>query len=206
MSMRRTRVVRALIAASLLLISGAASAVPVRWVFDGVTFEEQVLDINFRPTGEIYTGAALTGSFVYDADTNAYSDINIIADPWQSARLASFGAWSYTGNDYTYEGPSISSPSSTAVILRQGFAFAFGFSHMELSLLFASGLTNSGGTIFLDTYPGSYDRFNSQDVFIADRAIVGGTVIGTVVPLPAALWLFASGLGLLGWFRRKRTS
>jgi hypothetical protein len=32
----------------------------------------------------------------------------------------------------------------------------------------------------------------------------GLTVIGSV-PIPAAVWLFGSGLGLLGWFRRRQT-
>jgi hypothetical protein len=28
----------------------------------------------------------------------------------------------------------------------------------------------------------------------------------TVIPVPATVWLFASGLGLLGWFRRRQTA
>ena len=28
--------------------------------------------------------------------------------------------------------------------------------------------------------------------------------VATVVPVPAAIWMFASGLGLLGWMRRVR--
>jgi hypothetical protein len=28
----------------------------------------------------------------------------------------------------------------------------------------------------------------------------------SVVPVPAAVWLFGSGLGLLGWFRRRQTA
>ena len=31
----------------------------------------------------------------------------------------------------------------------------------------------------------------------------GGLATSSAIPVPAAVWLFASGLGLLGWMRRK---
>ena len=33
----------------------------------------------------------------------------------------------------------------------------------------------------------------------------GGEIVGSVVPVPAAVWLFGSALAGLGWIRRKQT-
>jgi hypothetical protein len=44
--------------------------------------------------------------------------------------------------------------------------------------------------------PGS----NSSDVFAQWRV---NATLGTVIPIPAAVWLFGSALGLLGWLRRR---
>jgi hypothetical protein len=37
-------------------------------------------------------------------------------------------------------------------------------------------------------------------------AVRDGDVAASVVPIPAAVWLFGSGLGLLAWFRRRHTA
>lgn len=37
-------------------------------------------------------------------------------------------------------------------------------------------------------------------------AVADGDVAASVVPIPAAVWLFGSGLGLLGWMRRRQAA
>jgi hypothetical protein len=69
---------------------------------------------------------------------------------------------------------------------------------------------NMDGTITIDLWDSTYTDCindsgctpgaNSEDVFVQWR--VNAT---KVVPIPAAVWLFGSALGLLGWVRRKAT-
>lgn len=41
---------------------------------------------------------------------------------------------------------------------------------------------------------------------VSDYYIDNVSIMADVVPIPAAVWLFGSGLGMLGWMRRKVTS
>jgi hypothetical protein len=58
-SMRR--VLRAILPVLVLLTAQTASAVPIQWTLDGVTFID---------------GGTASGSFVFDADLSIYSSIN----------------------------------------------------------------------------------------------------------------------------------
>jgi hypothetical protein len=53
-------------------------------------------------------------------------------------------------------------------------------------------------------YGMGYDEVYSADY---SSAVVGNYMVRTSMsPVPAAVWLFGSGLGLLGWFRRRTTA
>ncbi len=55
--------------------------------------------------------------------------------------------------------------------------------------------------------PGALNLLTGDDVLATDQfnlAYLGETFSSyTVVPVPGAVWLFSSALGLLGWMRRK---
>jgi hypothetical protein len=91
---------------------------------------------------------------------------------------------------------------------------------MEFSLLMTEGTTNPGQltewrlNINVDSVPGTeYDN-----VFVLENTATGDTyeqyygsphtwnLSSSVVPIPAAVWLFGSALAGLGWFRRRQTA
>jgi hypothetical protein len=154
-----------------------ANAVPVTWDLTGVTFND---------------GGAASGSFVFDASTDTYSSWNITTSP---------GSLVTNSFDYTNVNSALQSAFSGPTSL---FVETSG-NVDRLLLVFVSALTDSGGVVSLRTSGGGFEIQLGGD---QSRTISGGSVDSVVsaTPLPAALPLFATGLGalgLLGW-RRKR--
>jgi len=179
-----------IIAVLLLCLIGfgaeSAYAVPVRWTI-----------------GSVYPGGAawlsdngrLTGGFTYDADSGIYSDFNLRT----SSTL-------YTGALYT-----IYMPYSNPTIELTAFASTTGglLGQRMLYLYFPATLTNAGGHV---------DLFSIIEGVCADispftggvclpsqdhTANVGSYLTGIPIPVPSAVWLFGSALGVMGWLRRK---
>ena len=173
---------------ALLILFGTtpAWAIPVQWSLD---------DVGFSSGGPSTT--PVTGTFTYDADTSIVSDVLIFGwfvDPFTQ------------GVDVSGNGSYLAFTGSSGVITFE----------------FTSPLTNAGGTAFLeDGTPGAAVDLTQigsiigacSNINVCPGQLAGfddnfspGRLVGTVVPIPAAVWLFGSGLVLLSWMRRRQAS
>jgi hypothetical protein len=156
----------------LLVAAGSANAVPVVWTLNDVTFND---------------GGIATGSFTFDANTGNYSDISIQTTAGTTQPIPA-----YPGTSYGDLNPS-------TVIGQNLLAYETGAADYGLALDWLGNLSNSGGSLTLQT--GISSNEIDLNVF-ATRLITGGSI--SAIPIPAAVYLFASGLGLLGWMRRRQ--
>jgi hypothetical protein len=195
------RIILTLVLSASYLLSGTAQAVPVLWTLSGVEFDD---------------GGTASGSFVYDDDCR--TGVNSSCDGWSSYTnfsIETTAGSALPGQTYEvditelFQGLMLSAtPSPRPEDLIGAPTFLLRFGTPSNSLMGNSGGTKSiympfsgeGYCAVLGVVPATCYPIEGEALV---REIIAGSVIGTVVPIPAAVYLFASGLGLLGWFRRK---
>jgi hypothetical protein len=131
-------------------------------------------------------GGTATGTFSWDTVTETPTAFNVT-----TTATGSFGGFVYNS--------STSSVSVNPLLIGPAqFALAYpGFSP-TLVLRFANPLSSGGTDFLLTDNSKSYECMNCSPF----RLVAGGAAV-EVVPVPAAVWLFGSALGVMGWMRRK---
>ena len=191
------------------LFSVNAFAIPVEWTISNLHDEY---------------GHSTTGSFTYDADLDIYDISNI---------TITYGNYINTAGDPTLynlssHNSSQAGPASNSQFLRiegtSGYSQGYGYppSLILNTIQWAAPLTNAGGNVLIDAATflcltacvGSinYDPRPSEIDYYSHNIIEGEggqylePEITGVVPVPAAVWLFGSALGGLGWMRRRNSA
>jgi hypothetical protein len=186
----------------LLLVVGSAQAAIISIDFDDQsappTFSSQV------PLAEEYAslGVHFFGSGeVLNSDSNFGVSLGM---PFSSPNFLAFnnGSGAFPPEiisfDFLATSLSLDFAGSTGNISLMGFLD--GVLIDTVSIL--SGSSNAWTTL---TLAGSgYDEI-VFDVSGVDCCFVVDNISINAVPIPAAVWLFGSGLGLLGWFRRRQS-
>jgi hypothetical protein len=156
------RFVRGWVASLVLALAclSNASAFPVTWTLSGVTFTD---------------GGTASGYFVYDADTNTFSEGSISVAGGNTATFV----------PVTYGGPW----NQLTVNAQNGF-YSWGPGFATYLWIDPAGLGDSGGTVALSTQ--SYECTNCGSI----RYVSAGNVVGTPTPnfTSAAAATFAVGV------------
>jgi len=147
---------RALFALVVLTFSTAASAEPVRWYLQGVTFSD---------------GGRAVGSFVFDSDTGTYTEIDIATTIGTELPGADYGD------------PNPDSPSDSTGLLSVADDTANPLTGQPLLALgFTQALGNAGGTITIDpaglSFEGKCGQSGMQEcgLVVVARDITAGVV------------------------------
>jgi hypothetical protein len=156
----KTRIIGLAALACMMLFGPlTAQAVPVEWTLNGFTF---------------VGGGTASGSFVYDADTNTYSSVNITTTPGTLA-----------GASYTDVSPGFANSATVGLFVTTTVGDLTGTP--ALALFYGAGLTNAGGAVAI-TLNGNVEGTCNNATCTAGtgtRSLVAGALLnGVVVPTP----------------------
>lgn len=185
---------------SSVVFAAAAHAVPIKWTLNSVTFDDD--------------GAA-SGSFVYEADTNTFSQIQVTTSAGRAGTAESFSKVCTSSTDCFFES------SAGAAGFMSGATSGDLTNSKVFYLAFQSALTDAGGEI--DVAPGQGGTltctaptcFSNAQQPANVRALAAGSVKGVPYVAPASpasvptlnqwsLMLLASLLGGLTFWRQRR--
>jgi hypothetical protein len=176
-----------LISILLLCTAGTVNAAPVDWTLNLTTFQDS-------PTADAQVAG---GTFTFDSATGVYSNIDIVV--CLAGCRISYDLDTQVGfaTDAGHVGFSTTAPG------------------VFLGLVFESELTEAGGNINLVFNPDDWEASLLGECSSTpacpgpnpDPSTFSSAISGSVsaVPIPAAVWLFGSGLAGLGWMRRKKS-
>ncbi|TGD73622.1 hypothetical protein E4634_11430 [Mangrovimicrobium sediminis] len=188
------------------MLSVAAEAAPVKWYLQDVTFED---------------GARVEGSFVFDADTNTYSDIDVTTSPGVAEIV---GGVETTVSGFLYDRVStriVLAPDPEIVYIDDAAQDAIGQGVGIVELSFRSPLTNAGGRVQLATtngppvpsgYAGEFSCPPPLDYPCSDEFRIRVFASGFVTPQPFQAvpifgpWNFLALAGLLLWLGGRRVT
>ena len=197
--------IRIFLAMTLALAPVTASAVPVLWTISGTVFQNET---GIGPDGSPFSTPGqtatvpVTGSFVFDADTGAFSESFVEVDIEESDPLGDRN--SVSGVAFPYE--QVQMQSGTAY----QFAFGIDLSMLDPDVAFSVATTEPVATFFLNaplTNAGGTltASFGFGPPLFSPQYSGEVTLLGTpmAVPLPAGGVLLLAGLMGLGALRRR---
>ena len=154
----KNKIIASLIAGACIAGSSAALADPVKWTLTGVTFND---------------GGTASGSFVYDAETNGYSDVSITTTTGTIRTGATYPGPVYGFANSSFVGPLTGSPNIGERIFQ----------------IYTEPRTDAGGVLEVFDYS-SEDNCASADCSSPgspSRTVVTGTLVGGPVSAPEAI-------------------
>ena len=174
----------------------------ITWLQDANYAQTSGFDSNGLMTYD--TAIAWAGGLSYSGYDDWRLPTTSYPDPTCSLHPSSPEGTGCTGSEmghlFEIDGISKSDPGlflNVQPALGEGYWSETEYSPYPVPFVAAFGFNFSpGGSFGYQTWATKSNNFYAW-------AVTEGDVGASVVPIPAAVWLFGSGLGLLGWMRRK---